>query len=158
MLQLSHPYITTGKNHSFVYTEIFQQSNVSAFKNAARLVITFIQTSKHLLISWLQSSFPVVLELPKIKSLTVSIVSPSICHEVMGPNAMIFILWMWSLSQMFHSPLSLSSSGSLVSLHVLPWGWCHLHIWGYWYFSQKQWFQFVLHPVGHFAGCDQHII
>ena len=92
MLQLSHPYMTTGKNHSFVYTEIFQQSNVSAFKNAARLVIDFLQTSKHLLISWLQSSFPVVLELPKIKSLTVSIVSPSICHEVMGPNAMIFIL------------------------------------------------------------------
>ena len=53
MLQLSHPYMTTGKNHSFVYTEIFQQSNVSAFKNAARLVIDFLQTSKHLLISWL---------------------------------------------------------------------------------------------------------
>ena len=157
MLQLSHPYMTTGKNHSFVYTEIFQQSNLSAFKNAARLVITFLQTSKHLLISWLQSSFPVVLELPKIKSLTVSIVSPSICHEVMGPNTMIFILWMWSLSQMFHSPLSLSSSGSLVSLHVLPWGWCHLHIWGYWYFSQQSWFQLVFLPVQGFSWCTLHI-
>ena len=92
MLQLSHPYMTTGKNHSFVYTEIFQQSNVSAFKNAARLVIDFLQTSKHLLISWLQSTSAVILDPPKIKSLTVSIVSPSICHEVMGPNTMIFIL------------------------------------------------------------------
>ena len=81
MLQLSHPYMTTGKNHSFVYPELFQQSNVYAFKNAARLVIDFLQTSKHLLISWLQSSFAVVLELPKIKSLTVSIVSPSIAMK-----------------------------------------------------------------------------
>ena len=74
-----------------------------------------------------------------------------------GTNAMIFIFWMWSLSLMFHSPLSLSSSGSLVPLHFLPWGWCHLYIWGYWYFSQKSWFQLVLHSVGHFACCTQHM-
>ena len=80
-----------GKNHSFVYAELFLQSNVSAFKNAARLLIDFLQTSKHLLISWLKLSSVVILELPKIKSLTVSTVSLSICHEVMGPNAMIFI-------------------------------------------------------------------
>ena len=91
MLQLSHPYITTGKNHSFVCTELFQQSNISAFKNAPRLVIAFLQTSKHLLISWLQSTSAVILDPPKIKSLTVSIVSPSVFHEVMGRNAMIFI-------------------------------------------------------------------
>ena len=86
------------KNHSFDYTELFQESNVSALKNAARLVIAFLQTTKHLLISWMQSSFAVILEPHKIKYLTVSIVSPSICHEVMGQNAMIFIFWMWSLS------------------------------------------------------------
>ena len=55
------------------------------------LVISFLQRSKHLLISWLQSPSAVILEPPKIKSLTVSTVSPSICHEVMGPNAMILI-------------------------------------------------------------------
>ena len=49
---------------------------------------------------------------------------------------------MWSLNQMFHSPLSLSSRGSLVPLHFLPWEWCHLHIWGYWYFSWE-----ILIPV-----------
>ena len=96
------------KNHSFDYTELFQQSNVSTFKNLHRFLIVFLQMSKHLLISWMQSSSAVILEPPKIKSLTVSIISPSICHEVMGPNAMIFISWIWSLSQMFHSPLSLS--------------------------------------------------
>ena len=45
----------------------------------------------------------------------------------------------WALSQIFHSPLSLSSRGFWVHLHFLPQGWCHLHIWGYWYFSQKSW-------------------
>ena len=57
----------------------------------SRLVIAFLPMSKHLLISWLQSPSAVILEPPKIKSLTVSIVSPSICHEVMGPDAMILV-------------------------------------------------------------------
>ena len=57
----------------------------------SRLVIAFLPRSKHLLISWLQAPSAVILEPRKIKSLTVSIVSPSICHEVMGPDAMIFI-------------------------------------------------------------------
>ena len=57
----------------------------------SRLVITFLPRSKHLLISWLQSPSAMILDPPKIKSLTVSIVSPSICHEVMGPDAMILV-------------------------------------------------------------------
>ena len=57
----------------------------------SRLVIPFLPRSKRLLISWLQSSFAVILEPPKIKSVTVSTVSPSICHKVMGPDAMIFV-------------------------------------------------------------------
>ena len=57
-----------------------------------RLVVTFLPRSKHLLISWLQSPSAVILEPPQIKSVTVSIVSPSICHEVMGPDAMILVL------------------------------------------------------------------
>ena len=65
------------------------QSNVSAFYMLSRLVITFLPRSKRLLISWLQSPSSVILELKKINSNTVSTVSPSISHEVMGPDAMI---------------------------------------------------------------------
>ena len=63
------------------------------------VAITFLPRSKHLLISWLQSPSAVILEPPRIKSVTVSIVSLSICHEVMGPDAMILVFWM--LSQLF---------------------------------------------------------
>ena len=61
------------------------------FNMLSRLVIAFLPRSKHLLISWLHSPSTVILEPPKIKSLIVSIVSPSICHEVMGPDAMILV-------------------------------------------------------------------
>ena len=78
-------------------------------------VVGFLPRSKCLLISWLQSLSAVILEPKKIKSLTVSIVCPSICHEVMGPDAMIFVFECRVLSQLFHSPLSPSSRGSLLS-------------------------------------------
>ena len=67
----------------------------------SRLVITFLPSSKHLLTSWLQSPSAVILKLPKIKSLTVSIVSPSICHEVMGQDAMFLVFWMLSFKPTF---------------------------------------------------------
>ena len=80
--------MTTGK--SIVLT--FVGKVMSLLVNILpRLVIAFLPRRKHLLISGLQSPFAVILELPKIKSLTVSIVSPSICHEVMGPDAMILV-------------------------------------------------------------------
>ena len=82
---------------------------------------------------------------PKIKSVTVSIVSPSICHEVMGLDAMILVLWMLNFKPDFS--FSLSSRGSLVLLCFLPYGWCHLNIWGYWYFSWQSWFQLLLHSA-----------
>ena len=82
----------------------------------SRLVITFLPRSKCLLISWLQSPPAVILELLKIKSVTVSIVSPSICHEVMGPDAMIFIFWMLSFKPAF----SLSSFTFIRRL-LRPW-------------------------------------
>ena len=69
--------------------------------NWTRLVITFLPRSKNLLISWLQSPSSVILEPLKIKSDTVSIISPSISHEVMGPDAMMFIFWMLSLKSTF---------------------------------------------------------
>ena len=77
------------KNHSFDYTDLCWQSNVSASYMLSRLVIVFLQRSMHLLISWLQSPSTVTLEPKKIKSVTVSIVSPSICHQMMGLDAMI---------------------------------------------------------------------
>ena len=80
--------MTTGK--TIALTKWTFVGNVSAFNILSRLFITFLPRSKHLLISWLQSPSAVTLELLKINS-HVSIVSPSICHEVMGPDAMIFI-------------------------------------------------------------------
>ena len=90
-VQLSHSYVTTGKTIALTKMDLCWQSNVSAFQYAVRLVITFLPRSKHLLISWLQSPSAVILEPRKIKSDTVSPVSPSISHEVMGPDAMIFV-------------------------------------------------------------------
>ena len=77
------------------------------FNKLSRLVIYFLPRSKCPLISLLQSPSAVILEAPKIKSLTVSIVSPSICHEVMGPDAMILVFWILSFKPIFYSPLSL---------------------------------------------------
>ena len=90
------------------------------FNMLSRLVITFLPRSKHLVISWLQLPYAVILEPPKIKSDTVSTVSPSICHEVMGPDDMILVFWMLSFKPTFYFLLSLSSRGSLVLLCFLP--------------------------------------
>ena len=77
------------------------QSNFSIFNMLYRLVIAFLPRSKRLLISWLQSPSAVIFEPRKIKSATLSTVSPSICHEVMGPDAMIFVFWMLSFKPNF---------------------------------------------------------
>ena len=91
MVQLSHPYMTIGK--PIVLTRwIFVGKVMSLlFNMLSRLVIAFLPRSKCLLMSWLQSPSAVILEPRKIKSVTVSMVSPSICHEVMGLDAMIFV-------------------------------------------------------------------
>ena len=91
MVQFSHPYMTTGKTIALT-RQIFVGKAMSLLLNMlSRLVITFLPRSKHLLISWLQSPSAVILEPQKRKSHTVSTVSPSISHEVIGPDAMIFI-------------------------------------------------------------------
>ena len=91
IVQLSHPYMTTGKTIALA-RQTFDGKVMSLLLNIlSRLVITFLPSSKHLLISWLLSPSAVILEPPKIKSDTVSTVSPSICHEVVGPDAMIFV-------------------------------------------------------------------
>ena len=120
IVQLSHPNMTTGKIIALI-RQTFVGKVMSLFLNMlSRLVITFLPRSKRLLISWLKSPSAVILEPRKIKSATVSTVSPSICYEVMGPDAMILVFWMLSFKSTFHSPLSLSSRGSLVLLHFLP--------------------------------------
>ena len=82
--QLSHPYMTTGKTRALTRWTFFGKVMSLLFNMLSRFVITFFPRSKHLLISWLQSPSTVILEPNKIKSATLSTVSPSICHEVMG--------------------------------------------------------------------------
>jgi len=91
IVQLSHPYMTTGKTIALTRWTFVGKVMSLLFNMLSRLVITFLPRSKHLLISWLQSPSAVILEPKKIKSVTVSIVSPSICHEVMGPDAMVLV-------------------------------------------------------------------
>ena len=88
IVQLSHTYMTTGKTIALTRWTFVDKVMSLLLNMLSRLVVTFLPRSKHLLISWLQSSFVVILEPPKIKSATVS---PSISHEVMGPDAMIFV-------------------------------------------------------------------
>ena len=90
-VQLSHPYMTTGKTIALTSRTFVGKIMSLLFNILSRLVITFLPRSNCLLISWLQSPSAVILEPRKIKSATVSTVSPSICHEVMGPDAMIFV-------------------------------------------------------------------
>ena len=88
-VQPSHPYMTTGKTIALTrWTFVGKVMSL-----LSRYVIAFLPRSKHLLISWLQSPSTVILEPKKIKSVTVSIVSPSFCHEVMGPDAMILVFF-----------------------------------------------------------------
>ena len=150
--------MTTGKTIALTRWTFVGKVMSLLFNMLSRLVMAFLPRSKHLLISWLQSPSAVILETPKIKSITVSTVSPSICYGVMGPDTMILVFWMLSFKPTF--PLStftfikrLFSSSSLSAIRVV----CHLCIRGYWTFFQQSWFQLVLHPAWHFAWCALHI-
>ena len=100
-VQLSHPYITTGKTIALTRHTFVGKVMSLPFNMLSRLVISFLPRSKRLLISWLQSPPAVILEPKKIKSVTVSIVFPSICHEVMGPEPWSQFFEYWVLSQHF---------------------------------------------------------
>ena len=91
IVQLPYPYMTTGKTIALTRQTFFDQVLSLIFHMLSRLVITFLPRSKRLLISWLQSPSAVILEPKKVKSATVSTVSSSICHEVLGPDAMILV-------------------------------------------------------------------
>jgi len=94
MVQLSHLYTTTGKTIALTIQTFVGKAISLLFNMLSRFVTAFFPKSKHLLISWLQSPSAVILEPKKRKFFTVSTFSPSICHEAMGPDAMIFIFWM----------------------------------------------------------------
>ena len=91
IVQLSHPHMTTGKTIALIRQTFLDKVMSLLFNVLSRLVINFLSRSKSLLISWLQSPSAVILESKNVKSVTVSTVSPSICHEVMGPDAMILV-------------------------------------------------------------------
>ena len=97
VVQLSHLYMTTGKTIAFIIRTFVSKVMSLLFNAMSRFVIVFLPEIKHVWISWLQSVSAVILEPKEIKSVTVSIFSPSIGHEVMGTGAMIF----WVLSQLF---------------------------------------------------------
>ena len=98
IIQLSHPYMTTGKTRAVTRWAFVGRVMSLLFNMLSGFVIAFLPRSKHLLISWLQSPSAVILEPIKIKSDTVS---PSISHEMMGPDAMIFVFWMLSFKPTF---------------------------------------------------------
>ena len=96
MVQLSHPYMTTGKTTALTIWTFVGKVMPLLSNTLFTFVIAFFLRSKHLLISWLHSLSALVLELKKMKSLTVSTFSPSICHEAMGLETMILVFWMLS--------------------------------------------------------------
>ena len=91
MVQLSHPYMISGKTIALTIHILVGKAMSLLFNMLSRLLIAFFSRSKYLLISWLQSPPAVILEPKKIKSFTVSIDSPYVCHEVMGLNAMTLV-------------------------------------------------------------------
>ena len=154
MVQLSHPYVTTGKTMALTIWTFVSKVMSLLFNTLSRFVIAFLPGSSHLLISWLQSPSVMILESKERKSVIASTYSP-ICHEVMGLNAMILVFLSF-FKPALHSPYSPSPRGSLVPLCFLPFDQYHLHIWGCWYFSRQSWFQLVTHPAQHFTWCTLH--
>ena len=101
MVQLSLPHMTTGKTIALTRWTFVSKVISLLFNTLSQLVIDFLPRCKHLLISWQQSPSSVIWDPKKIKSLTVSTVSSSICHEVMGPDAMILVFWTLSFKPAF---------------------------------------------------------
>ena len=156
---VQHLYMTTGKTIDYGLTMQTFVSKVTSllFNTLSTFVRAFLPRSKCLLISWLQSPFAVILEPKTIKSVTVSIVYPSICHEVMQPDAMILVFWMLSFKTAFSlSSLTLIkrlfSSSSLSTIRVVSSAYLRLLIF----------LPTILIPIcdsssWHFAWCTLHI-
>ena len=117
IVQLSHPYMTTGKTITSTRQTSVGKVMLLLFNMLSRLVRVLLPRSKCL--NFMAAVTICTLEPPQNKYLTVSIVSPSICHEVRGLDAMILVFWMLNFKPAFHSPLSLSWRGSLAPLRFL---------------------------------------
>ena len=133
---LSYLYTTTGKTIALTRHTFVGKVMSLLFNMLSKLVITFLPRSKRLLISWLQSPSGVILEPKEMKSVMILHCFPIYSPWSDGTRCPDPRILNVVLRQFFPSLLSLSLRGSSVLLHFLPWGWCHLHIWGYWYFSQ----------------------
>ena len=148
--------MTTGKTIALTRQTFVNKVMSLLFNMLSRLVITFLPRSKCVLISWLQSPSAVILEPPQNK------VSHCFCSFPIyllwsdGTRCLILVFWMLSFKPLF-SLSFFTFVKRLFSFHFLPWGWCHLHIWGYWYLSQQSWFQLVLLLAQHFSWCSLHI-
>ena len=156
-VQISHPYMTTGKTIGLTRRTFVGQVMSLLFNMLSSLVITLLPRSKRLLISWLQSPSAVIWENKKIKSDTVTTVSPSISHEVMGPDAMILVFWMLSFKPTFSLSTftfikRLFSSSSLSAIRVVS-------------SAYLRWLIFLLAilipdcvlPAQRFSWCTRHI-
>ena len=143
--------MTTGKTIDLTIQTFVSKVMSLLFNMLSRFVIAFLPRSKCLLISWLQSQWAVILKPKKMKFFTVSIVSPSICHEVIGQDAMVLVFWMLSFKPAFSLSSftfikRLFSSSLLFAIRVMSSVYLKLLI-----FSQQSWFQSVHLPAWHFA-------
>ena len=123
MVQFSHPYMTTGKTIALTRRTFVSKVMSLLFNTLTRFVIAFLPRSQCLLISWPQSPSAVILKPKKRKFAIVSTSSPSICHEVMGLDAIIFVFWMLSFKPaftlLFHIQQELFNSSSLSAINVV---------------------------------------
>ena len=149
-------HLVSFLTHSFGQMDLFPQTVSLLFNMLPMFVIAFLPVSKHHLISWLQSPSTVILEPKKIKSATVSIFSPPIFHEVMGPDVMTLVIWMLNFEPAF-TVSSFTLIKRINSSSLSATGVASLHIWVYWYFPWKSWFQLVFHLAWHFTWCTLHI-
>ena len=157
MVQLSHPHMTTGKTIPLSRWILAGKVMSLLFNRWSNLVLVFLPRSKSLLISWLQSSYAMILEPEKIRSATISNFSPSIYHEVMRPVTMVLVFWMLSFKAAFSfssftSLKRLFSSSSFSAVRVLS----PVRL-RYLIFLLQSWFQLVLQPVWYFSWCTLHV-
>ena len=155
MVQLSHPYMTTGKTTALTTTLTVGKVISLLFNTLSRLVIAFLPRSKYLLISWLQLPLEVILEPQNMKSINVSFFFPHFlplidgtgCHNVKGPDVIMLVFWVLSFKPAFSLSSftfikRLFSSSSISAVRMVS-----SARQGYWYFSRQSWFHLELHPA-----------
>ena len=154
MVQLSHPYRTTGKTIALSRLTFVSKVMSLLFNTLPRFDHTF--PAKEQVFCFVLFNFMATITVHSdfgAQENKICHFSPSICHEVRGLDAMILVFWMLSFKPAFSLSYftvikGSSSKGSLVPLHCLPLEWCHLH---YWYFPWQSWVQLVIHPAWHFT-------